>query len=94
MRPRTYDLTEATAKVGYSSTGTFRKKYLDTDDKREKLGHHYGARGEVRLQADAVDELAEREKEARRRRGNWRSANLGPWLGNAHRNRKKQTPPA
>ena len=65
MPPRTYTLGDATARLGYTSTTTLRAKYLDTDQKKQDLGFHYGAHGEVRLSAEAVDQLAAREYEAR-----------------------------
>lgn len=92
MSPRKYRLIDATTKLGYTSVSTFRKKYLETDAQKRELGHHLGARGEVLLMADAVDDLAVREEAARQARGNWRSANLGVFLGNPRLAKRRKKP--
>jgi hypothetical protein len=75
---RTYSLQEAAALCGWRRKNTFRVRFL-VGSGRADLVIGLGPYGELRLDADRVDELVRQLENEREAKGNWRAANLGHW---------------
>jgi len=88
MAKQTYTIREAAARCGYRRANTFRAKFLDSPEAREKFKAVYDYRGQLVVDRKVVEELVKRLDEERQKRGNWRVRNLGPYARPGPRPRK------